>query len=152
MMMVHIFISNIFLLNYLVAIISSVYSIMIIQGEFSYKSNKYEFIEKYSVPLMDRWGYSELVIHPPPLNIFTIVLAPFTIRKHNMKKAANIFSKCIFWIENVAYIILMMFYFLFMVPLNYFIVLGNIFKLATGCRRIGLFFFWILFGTLVMIF
>ena len=69
-----------------------------------------------------------------------------------MKKAANIFSKCIFWIENVAYIILMMFYFLFMVPLNYFIVLGNIFKLATGCRRIGLFFFWILFGTLVMIF
>ena len=48
-MMIHVFISNIFLLNYLVAILSTVYEIMFEGGEFQYKSMKYRFIEKYSV-------------------------------------------------------------------------------------------------------
>lgn len=49
LMMLHIFTSNIFLLNYLIAIISTVYTDMIDIGEFKYKRNKYEFIEKYSI-------------------------------------------------------------------------------------------------------
>jgi len=52
-MMLHVFISNIFLLNYLVAIISTVYTNMIDIGEFKYKRNKYEFIEKYSIAQLD---------------------------------------------------------------------------------------------------
>lgn len=39
--MVHVFISNIFLFNYLVAILSTVYNIMEDEGEFSFKANKY---------------------------------------------------------------------------------------------------------------
>jgi hypothetical protein len=51
--MIHVFLSNIFLLNFLVAILSTVYEIMQEHGEFSFKKNKYEFIEKYSVAMMD---------------------------------------------------------------------------------------------------
>lgn len=39
--MIHVFIANIFLFNYLVAILSTVYSIMEEEGEFAYKSSKY---------------------------------------------------------------------------------------------------------------
>lgn len=41
LMDVHVFIGNIFLLNYLVAIISQVYNLMMDTGNFMYKSNKY---------------------------------------------------------------------------------------------------------------
>ena len=51
--MIHVFLSNVFLLNFLVAILSTVYEIMQDHGEFSFKKNKYEFIEKYSVAMMD---------------------------------------------------------------------------------------------------
>ena len=39
--MIHVFLSNIFLLNFLVAILSTVYEVMMDRGEFSFKSNKY---------------------------------------------------------------------------------------------------------------
>jgi hypothetical protein len=101
--MVHVFLSNIFLLNFLVAILSTVYEIMMEHGEFSFKSNKYQFIEKYSLPLMDPHGYAEIVIHPTPINAFALVIIPFAFRRHLMKKAAEIFSKAIFWMENVVF-------------------------------------------------
>ena len=40
-MMVHVFIANIFLMNYLIAILATVYYLMIERGEFRYKKNKY---------------------------------------------------------------------------------------------------------------
>ena len=86
--MIHVFIANIFLLNYLVAILSTVYDVMKEGGEFAFKSNKYQFIEKYSIAMLDNWGYSELIIHPAPLNVFTLGLLPFVIRKSLMKKAS----------------------------------------------------------------
>ena len=43
----HIFISNIYLLNYLVAILSTVYELMVEQSDFAYKSSMYQYIERY---------------------------------------------------------------------------------------------------------
>ena len=57
LMMAHVFIANIFLMNYLIAILATVYYIMIEEGEYSYKKKKYQFIEKYSIPLRDPNGY-----------------------------------------------------------------------------------------------
>ncbi len=57
-MMFHVFLGNIFLLNYLVAIISQVYNLMMDSGSFMYKSNKYQFIEKSSIAMLDETGYS----------------------------------------------------------------------------------------------
>lgn len=115
--MVHVFISNIFMLNYLVAILSTVYEIMRDEGEFSFKANKYQFIEKYSIAMLDPNGYSELIIHPPPLNVFTIVILPCIIKKSLMKRASDVFSKFIFWMENFFYIIAFLIYELLLCPL-----------------------------------
>jgi len=86
---VHVFLSNVFLLNFLIAILSTVYNMMMDHGEFSYKSNKYEFIEKYSIAMLDTDGYAELVIHPPPINFFTIFIIPFIFSRLTMRKVAE---------------------------------------------------------------
>ena len=44
---IHILISNIYLLNYLIAILSTVYEEMAELGDFAYKSSKYQYIERY---------------------------------------------------------------------------------------------------------
>jgi len=53
LLMTHVFISTIFLLNYLIAILSTVYNQMLEKGDFSYKSNKYQYIERYSIAMLD---------------------------------------------------------------------------------------------------
>ena len=57
MLTFHVFLANIFLLNYLIAILSTVYEEMLEKGDFAYKSNKYMYIERYLIPLQDEWGY-----------------------------------------------------------------------------------------------
>lgn len=77
----HLLVANIFLLNYLIAILSTVYELMMEKGDFAYKTNRYQYIEKYSIAMRDKWGYEELVIYPPPLNYLTIFVLPFIIKK-----------------------------------------------------------------------
>ena len=150
--MIHVFISNIFLLNFLVAILSTVYEIMQEHGEFSFKKNKYEFIEKYSVAMMDQNGYAELVIHPPPINIFSIFILPCVIKPEWMKKGADCFSRLMFWMENTIYI----FYFILsevvLFPLIYFKVIVTVGYLADWKRLIPLIVFWVVFGPFVLVY
>lgn len=51
LMIFHILISNVFLLNYLVAILATVYENMLEKGDFAYKSNKYMYIERFYIPM-----------------------------------------------------------------------------------------------------
>lgn len=51
MMWIHIFMSNILLLNYLIAILSLSYAIMLEQGQFFYKVYLYQYCERYMVGL-----------------------------------------------------------------------------------------------------
>jgi hypothetical protein len=43
--------ANIFMLNYLVAILATIYEIMLEKGDFAYKSNKYMYIERFFIPM-----------------------------------------------------------------------------------------------------
>lgn len=52
-MFIHIYIANIFLLNYLVAILSTVYVERTEIGEFSFLCNKYLYIERYNIAFQD---------------------------------------------------------------------------------------------------
>ena len=149
---IHVFISNIFLINFLVAILSTVYQIMQDSGEFSYKANKYEFIEKYSVAMLDTHGYSELVVHPPPINFFTLFILPAMFRPTMMKKASECFSKFIFWMENVFYIIAFVVYEICLCPIIYFKVLITIGFMASILRLIPLVLFWIFAGPFVLMY
>lgn len=148
--MVHVFISHIFLLNFLVAILSTVYDIMMEHGEFSYKANKYEFIEKYSIAMLDPNGYAELVIHPPPINFFTAFILPFIVRKSLMKKAAECFSKFMFWIENVFYLLYFMLQEMLLFPLIFVKVAATVVILSVWYRMIPLLCFWLAAGPFIM--
>jgi len=46
------------------------------QGEFIYNLKRYQYIEKYLIAFQDTYGYSELVLHSPPLNILILFLLP----------------------------------------------------------------------------
>ena len=148
----HVFISNVFLMNYLVAILATVYEIMMDGGEFAYKSCKYQFIEKYSIAILDKNGYSELILHPPPINLFSLILWPFVIKASVMKKASDCFSKFIFWIENVAYIWCFLIYELFLCPYIYLKTLVIVAYLSTWLSLIPMFIFWIALGPFILMF
>lgn len=85
LMVMHIFVCHIFLFNYLVAILSTVFTMMAEASEFSYRCDKYEFIEKYSIPMLDEDGYKELVIHPPPFNFMTIPILFAAFSRKSMR-------------------------------------------------------------------
>ena len=128
---VHIFFSNVFLLNYLVAILGSVYEEMMEVGEFAYSCNRYMFIERYHIAFQDEWGYSELIVHPPPYNVLLVTILPSVMNKHLMQSSARVFSKFNFWLENwLIYIPQHFMKELILVPIIYFKVCLSIIKLA----------------------
>lgn len=55
---IHVIIGNVYLTNYLIALVSTVYENLIPKGDFAYKSNKYMYIERFYIPMEDEWGYS----------------------------------------------------------------------------------------------
>lgn len=97
----HIYIANIFLLNYLVAILSTVYSDMLEKGSFMFYCNKYQYIERYNIGFQDTYGYNELIVHPPPLNIMLVFLYPSIFQKDKMSRHSNLYSRVNFWFENI---------------------------------------------------
>ena len=143
----HIFISNIFLLNYLIAILSTVYEVMNEQGDFAYKSFKYQYIERY-LKGMENKGYSELVIHMPPVNYLTILLfAPALTSQIAMDRSSQVFSYIIFWFENlVFYVPLMMIIEIVLIPYIYIRMIINIMRAEDFIPAIMFSLAWMLIG------
>jgi hypothetical protein len=101
----HLYIANIFLLNYLVAILSTIYENMEETGDFKFKCFKYKFIERYEIAFLDTNGYTELVIHPPPFNLPLMCLFPALWDEDKMRRWSHKYSIIQFWVENcVVYI------------------------------------------------
>ena len=150
-MIFHLYIANIFLLNYLIAILSSVYGEMGEKGLFYYKLYKYKYIERYAVAFKDTDGYSELIIHPPPINLFLVFLLPFLWRKDKLKKYAHLFSKINFWAENCIMIAYHFMYELYMMPIVYFGILNSLWQVS-GIMDLHLILGWILFGPFYVIY
>jgi len=123
---------------------------MIEVGEFSYKKNTYEFIEKYSIAMLDPWGYAEIVIHPPPLNFFTVFLTPFTVKKTLMKKASRVFAKTVFWGENIFFFLFFLAYEFVLVPFIFFRIIYNIMRLASFFRMLYLVLVWLCVGPIIL--
>jgi hypothetical protein len=107
------------MLNYLVAILATVYEDMGEIGDFAFKCYKYWYIERYMIAFKDEWGYTELIVHAPPTNVFLIFLLPFIFDKHKMKLWAFRYSMVVFWVENVYFITEFLLNELFLVPYNY---------------------------------
>lgn len=112
-------VANVFLLNYLIAILSTIYQEREDQGDFAYKQNKYQYIERYQIAMQDKSGYEELVLHPPPINYLIVLLIPSLFNQSSMERASRTFSKFIFWLENIFYIGMLLLYELMLVPVIY---------------------------------
>ena len=74
----HIFVINILMLNYMIAILSSTYGEMLESGSFLYKCALYEYCERYMIAFSEK-RLGELVIHSPPVNLMCLAILPFTI-------------------------------------------------------------------------
>jgi hypothetical protein len=130
----------------LVAILEGTYQRMQEQGNFSFQCNQYEFIERYSIAFKDDWGYSELVLHPAPLNVFTLILVPAVFKRSAMRTFAEVFGKFVFWFENMFALINFLIYELVLMILVYFKQTYTVVVQVSGWNRVWLFVFWTLFG------
>ena len=144
--------SNVIILNYLVAIISLKYEQSIPKGKFAFLCFKYQYIEKYSQPLKDKWGYQELLIHPFPLNILWIPVLFFIFNKQLMIKVSYFYSKLIFWVENVIIIFIFLLYELILVVVIYLKTFAKISKANNILEFIKLFIAWALIGIPVLVY
>lgn len=147
---IHIIASNIFLLNYLIAILSSAYEYMRDIGEFDYKSNKYAFVEKYQNCLQCKRRFGELVLTPAPFNVFNIIILPFALVPNSFKHQAEIFSKIMFWVDNIFFIIVFFIYSWVLVPIIFFKVLVNFLRSTSILKFIPLALLWICLGFLFL--
>ena len=75
LMIFHVFFSNVMLLNYLIAILSTTYENMKQSGIFKYKKNLYYYCERFVIAFTEP-AYGELILHPPPLSFFCLILIP----------------------------------------------------------------------------
>jgi hypothetical protein len=150
-MVVHLFLSQVLLLNYMVAILGTVYEEEMEAGEFQFKCNKYEYIERCMIAFSDPNGYAQLIVHAPPINFPAVFLLPAVFDKARMKKWALWFSLAYFWFENIYFIIEQLLYELFLIPLIYCRVTFYIAKLG-GLHALHLLFGWLLGGPFYLVY
>ena len=110
MVIAHVVISNMFLLNFLVAILTTVYDIMNRNGDFYAIEYQYKFILKYMKALEENNGYDKLVLYPPPLNFFLLPLLLVSFSRNLTRKVSLYISYFFYWFENIFLIIAFFFY------------------------------------------
>lgn len=152
LLMIHAVISSIILINFLAAMFSTAYKFLLQSGEFSYKSIKYQFFEKYANALVLKRGIKEIILHAPPFNLITCWLIPLYISKRLADRVGSTIAKIIFWFENILYIALFLVYEACLSPLVFFKVLWNIFKVGTSKQKFLYTVVWVLFGFLFLSF
>jgi hypothetical protein len=107
---VHVTISNIFLLNFLVAILQTVYDIMIKNGDFYAIEYQYIFITKYMKAMEDDSGYDKLILFPPPINFFLIPLMIVSPWRNLTKCVSKYITYFFFWLENLVLVLIFIIY------------------------------------------
>jgi hypothetical protein len=83
--------------------------------------------------------------------MLTLFLYPFLFKKRVLKKVSIIFSKSMFWIENIVFISLMLLYEIILIPIAYFKIM---FDLATSRSMEALFKYipiWIFVGPVLLL-
>jgi hypothetical protein len=121
----HVFFTNIILMNYLIAILSSTYEKMRQSGVFSFKVNLYQYCERYLIAFNDR-DYGEIVLHAPPLSYIWSILLPFMWSRTVVAALTKVISYLMFWIENIVFIAFFILLEFALMPIAYFKIWFNI--------------------------
>jgi len=146
----HVFFSNILLMNYLIAILSTTYENMKQSGIFRYKVNLYQYCERFMIAFEDR-TYGEIVLHPPPLSYLSTILLPFMVNKTAIASVSAVFSKMMFWLENVFFIFCFFGFEFFLAIFAYIKVWLNLVKNSVGVLNLVInCLIWAVFGLLLI--
>ena len=118
------FMTNILLLNFIIAILSTTYENMKESGIFRYKTNLFKYCRKYLIAFKS--DYQGLVLQPAPISYLALLLVPFAFCSNSkikpvdhshgpapeiyenklMRKAGEFFSIIMYWLENSLFIML----------------------------------------------
>lgn len=145
-------ISNIFLLNYLIAILQTVQAVMYENGDYYSISYQFRFINKYIIALEELSGYEELILLPPPLNFLYVPLLIISPSKKLMFQGAQWFKFFIFWAENFFFYILFFLYLQFISILIYFKKIWEILNHLHGLFKFLLVLAWITVGPIYLLY
>jgi hypothetical protein len=120
LMALNVFIGNILLLNYLVAIMSTTYGLMLESGSFLFKVNLYNYCERYMIGFRNL-SYGELVLHSAPISIIAapLLILCMVVPIDKMIKVSAGFSYMMYWLENIIFVFIFFIYELSLVPLVY---------------------------------
>lgn len=123
-----VFIFSIFFLNYLIAVMTTVYEEMSEAGSFSYKVNLFNYCERFLIAFRDE-SYGEISVHPAPICFLTapLTLLAFIVPQKYMPKVSLFFSYSIHWIENAIFLVV---FAVFELALTPFVYLKNIIIIA----------------------
>jgi hypothetical protein len=154
----HVFFTNIILMNYLIAILSSTYGKMKESGIFSFKVNLYQYCERYLIAFKDR-DYGELVMHPPPLAFIAGLITPFCCSRIIMSRLSKWMSYLMYWIENFIFVVLFQIFEFLISPIAYLKIWYNLFLIVrttgigtTGLMKGGMYcIIWAFLGPFIMI-
>ena len=153
----HILLSHILLLNYLIAILSQAYSDMLDKGKFLYQVYLYQYCERYMVALRNK-AYGQLVIHPAPICTlnFPIVLLSLVSKvlpSWVLVSVSNAFALFMYWLENFVGLLFFFCYECALAPLVY---LKNILTVAWATQgmflTVGYTMLWIWTGPVFLLF
>lgn len=149
----HIFILNILLLNYMIAILSTTYAGMLELGAFMYKCSLYEYCERYMIAYIDK-HYGELVLHAPPVNVATIILLPFVpFCPTLMPRLSRYFSLMNFWLENLIGVLFFIIFELILIPIVFLKTNFNIMYSTHGLfTTVFNLLKWLIFGMFYLFF
>ena len=149
-LIVHIFLLSILLLNFMVAILSTTYGLMLESGSFMYKCILFEYCYRYVTAFTDI-TYGELALHAAPINCFCIILLPFTPFRQIMDRISILFSYFIFWVENIFFLAGFIGFELILSPLIYMLTIFNIIYSTNGLfKTVYNVFIWVTFGCLYL--
>ena len=151
LLILHVFLTNVLLLNYLIAILSTTYENMQQSGIFKYKVNLYQYCERYMTAYSEV-EFRELVLHPPPMSCFSVLLIPFFLWKSALlEKMSKMFSYTMFWAENIVFLSSFLFYEFAILLLTYGKVYLNIFRASEGLfTKIFFVGVWVFFGISIL--
>ena len=103
--------------------------------------------------MQDDWGYEELVVHPPPINYLTGLLMLSVFKDNLMLRSSTVFSKSIFWLENLlVFITQMLVYEALLIPLIYLKLVYNIMRVEKNyLNAFFLSFVWLIIGPVYLV-
>ena len=144
------FMSNILLLNFVIAILSTTYENMKESGIFKYRTNLFRYCDRYLISFGS--PLCELILQPAPLCYLSVPLVIFIWWEKAMKKAGKYFSYIMYWLENVTFFIWFALIELALVPVMYIKAFYHIWYISHAmlsrcfwyaCWLLGGFFFWL---------